>query len=151
MEQLEDTLLKGALGEKRFNPDQQRYYLGTYAERVVLSLSLEYAQDDRAKNYLEAELANLSLKYQPLALKISSELDPQYQMTYMKIAKQGQIAATIVTEKHMTSPFAFVLHTDHAISPEETRLEVIVNQTENDDSGSLEHKTPKSFWQKLFQ
>ena len=109
MERLDDKLLQGALGEKRFNPDEQRHYLGTYAERVVLSLPLENAQDNRVKDYLESELPNLALTYRPLTLKISSLLAPNYQMLYMKLAKQYELAATIVTEKHMTSPFALSL------------------------------------------
>ncbi|WP_269207187.1 DUF1694 domain-containing protein [Streptococcus equi] len=38
MDSLDTRLLKGASGENRFDPDQQRYYLGTYAERIVLAL-----------------------------------------------------------------------------------------------------------------
>lgn len=150
MERLDDKLLQGALGEKRFNPDEQRHYLVTYAERVVLSLPLENAQDNRVKDYLESELPNLALIYQPLTLKISSLLAPNYQMLYMKLAKQYELATTIVTEKHMTSPFAFVLHTDHVVNLDETRLEVILTQTEDSNTIDQPADKPKTFWQKLF-
>ncbi|GAA0061105.1 UNVERIFIED_CONTAM: DUF1694 domain-containing protein [Streptococcus canis] len=151
MDKLEDKVLKRALSDKRLDPDQQRYYLGTYAERVILSVPLAEATNEKVKNYLETELANLSMTYQPLALKISSELAPQYQILYMKLAKQHHLTATIVTEKHMTSPFGFILHTDHAINLNETRLDIILKQSESERPIKQASEKPKSFWQKFFQ
>lgn len=44
MTELDNKILQKASGENRLDPDQQRYYLGTYKERVVLHLSLKEAQ-----------------------------------------------------------------------------------------------------------
>ncbi|MGT2934819.1 DUF1694 domain-containing protein [Streptococcus castoreus] len=151
MKTLDDKLLKSALGEKRLNPDQQRYYLGTYAERVVLNAPLKGITQEEVKAYLEKELPILSMRHKPLFLKISSKLDTNYQMVYMKLAKQNDLPATIITEKKMTSPFALVLHTDHALNLEETRIEVLLSQAKKEEALTPQKsEKPKSFWQKLF-
>ncbi|AAL97461.1 hypothetical protein SpyM6JRS4_02745 [Streptococcus pyogenes JRS4] len=151
MTNLEDKLLKGAWGERRLNPEQQRYYLGTYAERVVLSALLDEAQTKTVKDYLKRELPSLQLVYQPLHLKISSKLAPQLQILYMKLAKENHLPVTIITETHMTSPFAFILHTDHAINLKETRLEVILKQTKNDQLSKQPPEKTKSFWKRFLK
>ena len=46
MSELENKVLHAAAGEKRLNPDEQRLYFGTFAERVVLSIPVE---DSRLK------------------------------------------------------------------------------------------------------
>ncbi len=41
MNDLNTTILQKASGETRFNPDEQRLYMGTYRERVVLLVSFD--------------------------------------------------------------------------------------------------------------
>ena len=45
MTSLEDKVFQCASGEKRLNPDELRQYFGTYAERVVLAVLLENAEN----------------------------------------------------------------------------------------------------------
>ncbi|TYK78317.1 DUF1694 domain-containing protein, partial [Streptococcus pyogenes] len=103
------------------------------------------------KDYLKRELPSLQLVYQTLHLKISSKLAPQLQIIYMKLAKENHLPVTIITETHMTSPFAFILHTDQAINLKETRLEVILKQTKNDQLRKQPPEKTKSFWKRFLK
>ncbi|WMB29084.1 YueI family protein [Streptococcus didelphis] len=134
MDSLDHKILKSALGEQRLNPDQQRYYLGTFSERVLLTIPLEGIEEDIAKLEFERLLPNIVEDYQPLSLKLSSELDSQYQMFYMKLASKKGIPSTIIDESSANSPFALVLHTDHAVNLDETSITTSMTQNEVDKS-----------------
>ncbi|MGT2887538.1 DUF1694 domain-containing protein [Streptococcus didelphis] len=148
MDSLDHKILKSALGEQRLNPDQQRYYLGTFSERVLLTIPLEGIEEDIAKLEFERLLPNIVEDYQPLSLKLSSELDSQYQMFYMKLASKKGIPSTIIDESSANSPFALVLHTDHAVNLDETSITTSMTQNEVDKSDDKPKKT--SFWHNLF-
>lgn len=122
MESLDQKLLKSSLGEHRLKPDEQRYFLGTYKERVVLTATLEEITQQAVADYIASELVPLSIKYPPLSLKLSPELDANLQMLYMKLAKDHHLAATIVDETNHQSPFALVLHTNHVVDIQDTAV-----------------------------
>ncbi|MGT2932436.1 YueI family protein [Streptococcus catagoni] len=145
MESLDKKILKCASGEQRNNPDQQRFYLGTFAERVLLTIPLVGIEDDIAKTEFERLLPAYVEKYQPLSLKLSAELDAQYQMFYMKLASKKGIPSTIIDESSANSPFALVLHTDRAVNLDETS---ITSSLEDQKEPVTDKKS--SFWQNLF-
>lgn len=74
MTELDNKILQKASGENRLDPDQQRYYLGTYKERVVLHLSLKEAQEEKFQLAITSALNNLILEYPNLSLKLSPNL-----------------------------------------------------------------------------
>ncbi|HFQ3425432.1 TPA: DUF1694 domain-containing protein [Streptococcus equi subsp. zooepidemicus] len=150
MDSLDTRLLKGASGENRFDPDQQRYYLGTYAERIVLALPLTEVDHEKAKGYITAQLPHLKEAYFPLSFKLSSEFGSAYQMYYMKLAQQNALSATIVDEKGAVSPFALIIHSDHAITKEETNLKAILDKLSNSKPAGQTKAKGKSLWQRLF-
>ncbi|CAM4230018.1 hypothetical protein AT575_02230 [Streptococcus penaeicida] len=147
MDSLDKKVMQSATGEHRFDPDQQRYYLGTFSERVLLTIPLEGIENDIAKLEFERLLPSLVEKYEPLSLKLSSELESQYQMSYMKMASKKNIATTIVDETGAHSPFALVLHTDHAVNLNETSISSSLNQQGH---STKDKKSKPSFWQNLF-
>ncbi|MGT2957443.1 hypothetical protein A9Q68_03855 [Streptococcus bovimastitidis] len=147
MDSLDQKVIKSATGEYRFDPDQQRYYLGTFSERVLLTIPLEGIENDIAKLEFERLLPSLVEQYEPLSLKLSSELDSQYQMSYMKMASKKNIPTTIVDETGAHSPFALVLHTDHAVNLNETSISSSLNQQSH---STKDKKDKPSFWQNLF-
>lgn len=148
MESLDKKVLKNALGEKRLDPNQQRYYLGTFSERVLLTIPLKGIEEEIAKIEFKRLLPSYVEKYQPLSLKLSSELDSEYQMFYMKLASKKGIPTTIIDETGANSPFALVLHTDHAVNLDETSI-----ATSLDQSNKVTENTQKkpSFWENLFK
>ncbi|MGT2771775.1 YueI family protein [Streptococcus marimammalium] len=116
MTDLHEKVLKGAFGEKRLNPDEQRYYLGTFSERVVLTILIEMTEKDKIKTFFPKALEHLTEQYdRKLFVKISPQIALSLQMHYLKIAQEHGINATIIDEKSSNSPFGVVIHTQ---SPE---------------------------------
>ena len=99
MSDLESKVLHAAAGENRLNPDEQRRYFGTFAERVVLSIPLDDSRLEDTKERFEDILKHLASDYDTLFVKISPKLAVADQCYYMKIAQNLEIQATIVDEK----------------------------------------------------
>lgn len=151
MTDLHEKVLKGALGEKRLNPDEQRYYLGTFSERVVLTIFLEVTDEDKIKSFFSKALERLSDEYDDnLFIKISPQIALNLQMYYLKIAQENNITATIVDEKTSNSPFGVVIHTQ---SPEYVDKTDIYDVFPQLLSEKKEQNSPqkKSFLKRLFK
>ncbi|EHI69816.1 DUF1694 domain-containing protein [Streptococcus ictaluri] len=151
MENLDEKLLQAALGEKRFSPDQQRHYLGTFSERMVLSVLLEDGSKSQVMDYISNQIASLKDIYDSLAVKIASHLDSQAQMFYMKLAKEHGLLATIVEEKASTSPFALIIHSNHAVDREETDVSTLLKNMDTLKDPHENARQNSSFWSKLFK
>ncbi|TCD46223.1 DUF1694 domain-containing protein [Streptococcus sp. X16XC17] len=149
MTDLNKTILQKATGENRLDPDQQKRYLGTFRERVVLALSFEEAISDQVQTQFDL-LCKKLMHYQPLFLKISPRLSDFLQVSYMKIAQDQGIQTAIIDEATADSPYALLFHSDHALDLEDIGLETVFPQ--NTSTENQEEKTPKkiSFWKKLF-
>ncbi|WP_286783195.1 YueI family protein [Streptococcus sp. UBA4344] len=146
MTDLENKVLQAATGEKRLNPDEQRLYFGTFAERVVLSIPLEESRLEDVQNRFSDILGQLNKKYDTLLVKISPKLSVSNQMFYMKTAQELHIQATIVDEKNAQSPYGIIVHSNQA--------ENVANPLLSDQF-PISHNEPKEapkkgFWSKLF-
>lgn len=148
MDHLEKTILQNARGEHRLDPDQQRYYLGTFRERVVLTISFDDIISKQVQEAFPAILGDLKGQYDELAIKLSAKMDSSLQVGYMKQAQSAHIPATCVEEVNSQSPYALLIHSDKAEAVEHTDIKdrfpdyfkVTTSQTH-----------PKqSFWSKLF-
>lgn len=148
MNDLHTTILQKASGETRINPDEQRLYMGTYRERVILVLSFDEANSNLLSQQFDAICHQLSTTYTPLFLKLSPSLSDHLHVKLMKSAQTYHITTTIIDEKLAQSPHALVFHTDHAIDKETIDLaSVFPNLTENTDK---KNDKKISFWKKLF-
>ncbi len=127
MADLESKVLQAATGEKRLNPDEQRLYFGTFAERVVLSIPLE---DDT------------------LSVKISPKLSVSNQVFYMKIAQELGNQATIVDEKNAQSPYGIIVHSNQA---ENVDTPLLSEQFPTQQKETKEAPAKKGFLSKLFK
>ncbi|MCU9534253.1 YueI family protein [Streptococcus sp. CSL10205-OR2] len=151
MTDLHEKVLKGALGEKRLNPDEQRYYLGTFSERVVLTILIENTDTEQVKSFFSEALEHLSEEYNDnLFVKISPQIALNLQMHYLKIAQEKSITATIIDEKTSKSPFGIVIHTQSPEYVEKTDIYDVFPQLLSE---TKEEKTPqkKSFFKRLFK
>ncbi|MFC3928463.1 YueI family protein [Streptococcus caprae] len=144
---INETLTRAAHGENRLDPDQQRQFLGTFRERVVIAVSLEQAQQEETLRFFPNFLNQESANDPNLSLKISPALSMAKQMAYLKLAQEVHIDATIVDETSANSPYGLVLHTDHAIDKE--NIDFIIPE-ETATSTKKEPEEKKSFWKKLF-
>ena len=148
MTDLQKTILQKASGENRLDPDQQRLYMGTFRERVLLTLSFSEATSKDFQGHFSAICKELKNKYPQLFLKISPNLSDSLQISLMKEAQAIQITTTIVDEKLAASQFALLFHTDHAVDLEHISLyqvfPVLFKKTPQ------KTKEKKGFWKKLF-
>ncbi|MGQ7652665.1 DUF1694 domain-containing protein [Streptococcus suis] len=148
MNDLNTTILQKASGETRLNPDEQRLYMGTYRERVVLLVSFDDLSSEVVRNKFDTICQKLANSYSPLFLKLSPALSDKQQISLMKLAQAHGITTSIIDEKVSKSPYALVFHTDHAIDLEEINLEVIFPNLIKKEEKKEDAKP--SFWKKLF-
>lgn len=148
MTNLHTTILQKASGETRLNPDEQRLYMGTYRERVVLLLTFEDLANEFVISAFDTICQKLANSYIPLFLKLSPSLADKQQISLMKLAQTYGITSAIIDEKIGQSPYALVFHTDHAVDLEEINLEVIFPNLVQKEEKKEEQKP--SFWKKLF-
>ena len=125
MTDLQKTILQKASGENRLDPDQQRLYMGTFRERVLLTLSFSEATSKDFQGHFSDICKELKDKYPQLFLKISPNLSDSLQISLMKEAQAIQITTTIVDEKLAASQFALLFHTDHAVDLEHISLDQV--------------------------
>ncbi|HFH9947551.1 TPA: DUF1694 domain-containing protein [Streptococcus suis] len=148
MTDLHTTILQKASGETRLNPDQQRQYMGTYRERVVLVLTFDELVHENVNSRFDTICQKLASHYLPLFLKLSPSLSDKQQISLMKVAQTYGITSAIIDEKIGKSPYALVFHTDHAIDMEDISLATtfpnLVQTVEKKED------TKPSFWKKLF-
>lgn len=149
MTDLQKTILQKASGETRLDPDQQRLYMGTFRERVLLTISYSEAVSQDFQESFITICKELKISQSELFLKISPKLSDSHQIFFMKNARDEKIITTIVDENSSTSQFALIFHTDHALDIEDVSLAKrfpLLLQKKN-----LVDETPKTgFWKKLF-
>lgn len=144
---IDKKLIEAAAGERRFNPDQHRRYLGTLAERVILSISLADAANPAIQNSFPTMLESLQANHPDLQVKLSDHLDQKVSMTYLKTAQDLGITATIVAEDKAQSPYGIIVHGQEAVEVADPDVNKVFAQLLT----PKEEKSPKkSFWQKLF-
>lgn len=148
MSNLEDRLLNSSTGEHRLHPDEQRRYLGTYAERVALTILVEDARNDQVTQHFPSILEELNHHYQPLKVKISPTLSDRLQLVYMKTSKNLGIPSCIVEELKSQTPFGIVVFSDHPINVEKQDIHERYPELFESPIKTNDEKIP--FWKKLF-
>ncbi|HEM4425120.1 TPA: DUF1694 domain-containing protein [Streptococcus suis] len=148
MNDLHTTILQKASGETRLNPDEQRQYMGTYRERVVLLITFEDLTNDLVISAFDTICQKLTNSYIPLFLKLSPSLADKQQISLMKVAQGRGITTSIIDEKIGQSPYALVFHTDHAVDLEKVDLEAVFPNLVKKEEKKEDRKP--SFWKKLF-
>lgn len=148
MTDLEKTILQKASGETRLNPDEQRLYMGTFRERVVLILAFSEVSQAHVQEKFDTICQQLSQQYNPLTLKLSPNLSDSLQIQLMKTAQTHAITTSIVDEKLAASPHALVFHTDHAVDRKAISLAATFPALLETPTSELPKK--KGFWQNLF-
>lgn len=143
MDYLEKTLLSKASSEHRFDPKQQKEFLGTFRERVVFAAKPSQVTAELIEK-LPQYFSECQTEYPSLSLKISAELRLSTQMTLMKIADQVKLASTIVQESDSQSPYALVLHSNQALNIENIEPAL-------PSSSDKEKIKRASFWSKMWR
>lgn len=155
---VQDYLEKGMYGTPQINPDEQRKYLGTFRERVFLSMTLTEIAQPKNLTHLKTELTT-----NPGAqLLINAAVPFSVQNDYMKVAQETNCAFKIVDTDNQSQPeaIALVYAAEAAVDIElisvtEKYGEVDTKQkptTSNKKNNSAEEETTKKgFFKNLFK
>ena len=149
MTDLNKTIMEKAQGKVKLKPDEQRKFLETFEERVIVTASLEEAESRDLQTHFQTILGKLEANYQPLFVKLSPNLSENAQLFYLKIASQAGLTATIVSNDCQNSPFGLIIHTDRPVDV--TNKDVFAQYPELLSATPPQTKPQKqSFWKKLF-
>lgn len=149
MTDLQKTLLQKASGETRLHPDEQRQFLGTFRERVLLALSFDEVARPDVQEQFSTLCHTLSQETSPIFLKLSANLADSLQIILIKTAQEEGITTTITEEKTAASPYALVFHADTALNREDISLMGQFPQLLQRPPKTKPQKN--SFWKTLFR
>lgn len=149
MDKINDKLLQAANGEHRLKPQEQKKYLGTFAERVVLTVSLTDAKSQLFQDHFAHICQELIARYQQLAVKINGQLPISQQMTLMKIAQTANLPTTVINEEHSHSPYGLIIHSSQAQDLTTTDVRECFPTIFEPKTAQTQPKQ-SSFWQRLF-
>lgn len=148
MKDINQLITEKAHGACRLNPDEQKKFLETFAERVIATASLDEANSSLLLQHFHKILEQFTEDCQPIFVKISPNVETKSQVAYMKIAQELGCQTTIVSADCQHSPFGLVIHTDHAVNVENTDLFTQFPELFTSEKPAPKKKT--GFWFKLF-
>ena len=114
MSDLENRLDRASSGEYRLNPDEQRHYLNTFRERVLLAITLSDAQNPLLKAQFDHILRTYDSQSDPIFVKLSGSLPDDLSGFYLKAATNHHFEGQIL-EEETTDTYGIIIHTDHAM------------------------------------
>ena len=143
---LEDRLMQNMAGTPKLKPDEQRRYLGTFKERVSLTLTYEQAQDDFYLQCLEDEM----LAHPDYLLSINSRLNETPLNKVLHFASQHNLKTVLKSDKTYQDATSYTLVL--ASKNQALNLETIdVAQKYPKPTKTPPVSKHKSFWEKLFE
>jgi uncharacterized protein YueI len=102
-----DRLEQGMYGPKKLNPDEQNKFMGTFRERVYLTMTIDEMKSEAYQNAFEKELeADEDLN---VAVSLNGEMDSSLQTKFMKICARHNKNYTLVNNNVSTDPDSFGL------------------------------------------
>lgn len=143
---MQQLIMEKSKGGCRLNPDEQRLFLETFEERVILKLTIDQANDCLTLESFPKILKELSQDYQPLFLKISPNVSTKAQIQYLKLAQDLRCCGTIVSADCKHSPYGVILHTDHPVEIADKSLAPFLEKTT-----TSQPSCKPSFWSQLFK
>lgn len=99
-DQMEEHLSKGMYGTPKLKPDEQRKYLGTFRERVDLTMTFDQLNSGKFYDQLKQEL----LQHPDYRLTINGNVSQSQLSQLLKIANETKVAFTCNTD--LTLPHA---------------------------------------------
>lgn len=150
---VQDYLEKGLYGSPQIKPDEKRKYLGTFRERIYLTMTFSEITDSKKLKDLQAELTT-NPKQQ---LLINGLVDSAIQKKYIALAQKENCLFTLVNSDvtdHQDS-IALVYAADHAV--DQTCVSVTERYPDIPETKSMpaevspvDYEKRKNFWRRLF-
>ena len=146
MTDVNQKIMERASGNRVLNPDEQRRYLGTFKERVLVTITNDDIYNQNILPLFSQALDETQREVQPVKVTISSKIASDRQIALLTAAKQRGLAATIMDNKDSNSPYSVVIYTDHAVNRPETDILALFHQ----EAKETESKPSKGFLKRLF-
>lgn len=130
-------------GTPKINPDEQRRYLGTFKERVILAIPIAEVMNPAAMTAVEKTVKN----HPDLTIIINGNISASKQSPYIKIAAKNNAKFTLNTDQiYGTKPadYAVVVADKDAVN----QADIEFHQPAPTSQPQTAPK--KSFWKKLF-
>ncbi|HIX35809.1 MAG TPA: YueI family protein [Candidatus Limosilactobacillus merdigallinarum] len=134
-------------GQPKIKPDEQRRYMGTFRERVWLTISIQEIQEQDWTTAFQKELQ----KHPDCLVIINGNLDDNYTSKYLAIANQLKVDFTIKTGSDIKTGadnLAIVLTDLKAVFANPVDIAKLYGQSDQDKHQSS--KKHESFLQHLF-
>lgn len=96
---LQEHLNNGMYGTPQLKPDEKRKYLGTFRERVSLTITFDQLKDPQALLDLKEELA----KHPDLYVIINGQLEQKILASLLKIVKEANVSFTLNTDQALAT------------------------------------------------
>ncbi|HIX01398.1 MAG TPA: YueI family protein [Candidatus Ligilactobacillus excrementigallinarum] len=107
-DEFQNHLNKSLYGTPQINPDERRKYLGTFRERVALTITFAQLTSNQYFEALKKEM----LKHPDFNLIINGNVSQTYLSKLLKLANENQISFTCNTDSdlpHDNNDFAVIL------------------------------------------
>jgi uncharacterized protein YueI len=121
MDNLKNRIDRATSGEHRLLPDEQRLYLNTFRERVLLAIDFSDAQNRALKSNFDTILTTFDGKYDKVFVKISCQLADDLTSFYLKKALEHHFDGQLLTTCQ-NDHYGIVIHTDYAVNFEKINL-----------------------------
>ncbi|KRN53492.1 hypothetical protein IV84_GL000294 [Pediococcus damnosus] len=137
-------LQDAALGTPKLNPDEQRKYLGTFRERVAVTMSVSQLKSNQYQDTFIQELK----KHPDYQLFINGNVGQELIGPYMKAASQISLKFTIKTDDIYTTAdqsLALVLASKESINVQD----IDISHFQSSKTPTSNQEKPKSLLDKL--
>ncbi|OFI48699.1 hypothetical protein BG261_07340 [Floricoccus tropicus] len=145
---LKNRIDMAANGEHRFNPDEQRKYLNTFRERVILIITYDDCMKKEVLSSFDKILEDIQSKYDDITVKINGTLPDDISMAYVKKAKDHNAAVTIVAEPWESTVFGIIIHSSKAVNIE--HCDIYDQYKDILTTRETIKKKKESLWKKIF-
>ena len=148
MTDINKVIMEKAQGGAKLNPDEQRKFLGTFEERVLVSCSIEQANETLIRSHFKEMISSIMKNCHPVIVKISPEVESGNQIFYLKTSKELGCEATIVSSDYHSSPFGLIVHSDHLVQVDDKDMsQQFANLLQPAEKPT---KEKRSLWKKWF-
>ena len=147
--EIDQRIQNGIYGTPKIKPDEQRHYMGTFRERVWLTISVAEINNNDWSFAVREELT----KHPDSLVIINGNLADHLTRNYIMLANQMQVQFTIKTgsdAKTTPDSLALVISDHKAVYESPVDVQKKYSQS-NNNHNSVSPKKNSSIWKRLFK
>lgn len=147
--EIDQRIQNGIYGTPKIKPDEQRHYMGTFRERVWLTISVAEINNNDWSFAIRKELT----KHPDSLVIINGNLADHLTRNYIMLANQMQVQFTIKTgsdAKTTPDSLALVISDHKAVYESPVDVQKKYSRS-NNNHNSVSPKKNSSIWKRLFK